>query len=133
MILQFETQTKRQILDITDDISELLDKDVHNSGIINIFVPHTTATVTLAETDPETLEDYLDAFDALIPKLNYRHRHDPPHVVDHILASIIGPSINIPFEDGELLLGTWQDVVLVELDGPRTRNVYITIINNQNG
>jgi len=70
----------------------------------------------------------LDAFEALMPKLHYRHPHDPSHVTDHILASMIGPSVTIPIINGELDLGTWQRVVFIELDGPRERTITLHTI-----
>lgn len=69
----------------------------------------------------------LDAFEELIPRLNYRHPHNPSHVPDHILSSIIGPSLVIPVRNEELDLGIWQRVILVELDGPRERTIVFSI------
>ena len=88
---------------------------------------HTTAALTTADLDPGTDLDMLDAFEALIPKLAYRHPHNPQHVPDHILSALIGTSLALPFENEKLVLGTWQRVVLIELDGPRERVVVVTI------
>lgn len=73
----------------------------------------------------------LDAFEAMIPKLRYRHPHNPAHVPDHILSALIGTSVSLPFEKRKLVLGTWQRVVLVELDGPRERELAISISAEQ--
>ena len=70
----------------------------------------------------------LDAFDQIIPKLDYRHPHDPDHVGDHIMSSIIGSSMVLPFENKKLILGTWQRVVIVEFKGPKNREVLIKIL-----
>ena len=72
----------------------------------------------------------LDAFERMIPKLKYRHPHDPSHVGDHIMSSLIGSSVSIPFENVELILGTWQRVVLVELSGPRDREIVVNLIDS---
>jgi len=64
----------------------------------------------------------------MMPKLNYRHPHDPSHVGDHIMSSIIGPSVTVPFENSKLKLGTWQRVVLVEFSGPREREIVVSFI-----
>ena len=88
-----------------------------------LFVKHTTAAITTADLDPGTDLDMLDAFDVIIPQLTYRHPHNPAHVPDHILSSIIGPSVTIPIKEGKLDVGVWQLVILVELDGPRQREV----------
>jgi len=84
--------------------------------------------LTTADLDPGTDLDLLDAFDAVIPKLNYRHPHDPEHVPDHILSSLIGTSLLFPVKEGEPLLGEWQRIILVEFDGPRTREIAITFM-----
>jgi secondary thiamine-phosphate synthase enzyme len=89
-----------------------------------LSVLHTTAALT-ADLDPGTDLDLLDAFDALVPKLRYRHPHDPGHVGDHILSSLIGTSLCFPVKNGEPLLGTWQRIILVELDGACRRDVVI--------
>lgn len=72
--------------------------------------------------------DILDAFEAMMPKLHYRHPHNPAHVTDHILASVIGSSIIIPVTNGKLEVGAWQRVVLVELDGPREREIIVNFM-----
>jgi secondary thiamine-phosphate synthase enzyme len=122
--ITIKTHKKREVLDITDRLERLLPKA---SGICNMLVLHTTAALTTADLDPGTDLDMLDAFEALIPKLHYRHPHDPQHVPDHILSALIGTSVALPFENGKLLLGTWQRAVLIELDGPRERSVVVTI------
>lgn len=70
----------------------------------------------------------LDAFEGMIPKLQYRHPHDPSHVGDHIMSSIIGPDVAVPIENGELVLGTWQRIFLIEFTKPRTREIVIKFI-----
>jgi secondary thiamine-phosphate synthase enzyme len=92
-----------------------------------LFILHTTAALTTADLDPGTDLDMLDAFEAMIPKLRYRHPHNPEHVPDHILSALIGTSVALPFERGKLILGTWQRVVLIELDGPRERQLVVTV------
>lgn len=125
--LTIRTRKKREISDITENIEELLDKGERQAGICHLFIRHTTAALTTADLDPGTDLDMLDAFEAMIPKLRYRHPHNPAHVPDHILSALIGTSVSLPFEHGKLLLGTWQRVVLVELDGPRARELTLAI------
>src|SRR4051812_31667528 len=128
MLITITTQKKKEIVDITDTINSELAKLSAGSGICALFVKHTTACLTTADLDPGTDQDMLDAFEALMPKLPYRHPHNPAHAVDHILSSLIGPSVTIPIQNGKLDLGTWQRVVLIELDGPRERSVVLTIV-----
>src|SRR5690242_53541 len=120
------TRKKDQVVDITDTIEAHLQEAKTESGICYLFVAHTTCALTTADLDPGTDRDFLDALRDLLPKLSYRHPHDPSHTPDHILSSIIGPFLAIPFTNHKLLLGTWQRVILVELDGPRRRTVHIS-------
>jgi len=121
--LAIKTRKKREVLDITDEIESQLS----GSGLCHVLVLHTTAALTTADLDPGTDLDMLDAFEAMIPKLRYRHPHNPAHVPDHILSALIGTSLSLPFEGGKLQLGTWQRLVLIELDGPRPRELALSI------
>jgi len=126
MVLIVQTKKKKEIIDITDLVNEKVQQKNTIHGFCMLFVKHTTAALTTADLDPGTDLDMLDAFEKLIPKLKYRHPHNPSHVPDHILSSIIGPSLIIPIINGELDLGTWQRVVLIELDGPRERKIILS-------
>ena len=126
-----KTQKKREVVDITDLIEDHLQDASVETGVCNLLVLHTTAALTTADLDPGTDLDMLDAFEAMVPKLRYRHPHDPAHVPDHILSSLIGTFVALPFERGKMLLGTWQRVVLVELDGPRDREIVLTVTPEQ--
>jgi len=125
--LAVNSRKKREVLDLTDRVEQQLAKNGHASGICHLLVLHTTAALTTADLDPGTDLDMLDAFEAMMPKLRYRHPHNPAHVPDHILSALIGTSLSLPFEDRKLLLGTWQRVVLIELDGPRERELAISV------
>ena len=127
-IITIETKKKKSIVDITDNINEFLSKKSKKDGLCSVFIKHTTAAITSADLDPGTDLDMLDAFDQIIPKLDYRHPHDPDHVGDHIMSSIIGSSMVLPFENKKLILGTWQRVVIVEFKGPKNREVLIKIL-----
>jgi secondary thiamine-phosphate synthase enzyme len=127
MELKIETLKKRQVIDITDDIHELLKE---HTRLVNIFVKHTTCGITTADLDPGTDLDLLDALKEIIPDLKWRHPHNPEHAPDHLLSSIIGPGVTVPVKNGKLQLGTWQRIILIELDGPRSRNLEITPVVN---
>lgn len=124
--LSIKTHKKREVLDITGAIAKALRNYDGKSGTCHLCVLHTTAALTTADLDPGTDLDMLDAFEEMIPKLRYRHPHNPAHVPDHILSALIGTSLAVPADKGQLLLGTWQRVVLIELDGPREREVVLT-------
>jgi len=121
--VQISTGKKREVVDITDEVIAALPKT--GGGVVTMFVQHTTAAITTADLDPGTDLDLLDFLDSLVPNKNWRHPHNPAHAPDHLLASLIGASVSVPYQDGQLLLGTWQRIILVEFDGPRTRNVCI--------
>lgn len=120
-----KTRKKREVIDITDRVEGLIAAK-KPTGTCSVFVLHTTAALTTADLDPGTDLDMLDAFDAMVPKLRYRHPHNPAHVGDHILSALIGTSVSLPVENGKLLLGTWQRVILLEFDGPRERELALS-------
>lgn len=121
--MEISTTKKREVVDITDDVTAVVPQA--GSGVVTIFVQHTTAAITTADLDPGTDLDLLDFLNALVPNVQWRHPHNPAHTPDHLLASLIGPSVTVPYQDGKLLLGTWQRIILVELDGPRSRSLCV--------
>ena len=120
--LTINTTDNRQVVDITDQVQKMVDK---SAKAVVVYVAHTTCAITTADLDPGTDLDLLDAVWEMIPKLKYRHPHDPSHVPAHLASSIIGPSVTVPVSDGSLVLGTWQRIILVELDGPRERELAV--------
>jgi secondary thiamine-phosphate synthase enzyme len=120
------TKKNDQIVDITETIETHLRDAPAGDGLCSIFVSHTTCALTTADLDPGTDLDFLDALRHMLPDISYRHPHDPSHTPDHILSSIIGPSVAVPYRNRQLLLGTWQRIVLVELAGPRRRTLHIS-------
>lgn len=125
---QIKTSKKDQIIDITDQINEAIQKSGKKNGACVLSVAHTTCGLTTADLDPGTDLDFLEVLRKLLPKISYRHPHDPSHTPDHILSSIIGTSLSLIFENQTLSLGTWQRAILVELNGPRTRQIACSII-----
>jgi secondary thiamine-phosphate synthase enzyme len=122
--LHISTKKKSEVIDITSEISKVV--PAQGAGTLNVFVQHTTAAITAMDLDPGTDLDFLDFIDSLVPNINWRHLHDPSHSPDHMLASLIGPSLTVPYSEGRLMLGDWQHIVLVECDGPKTRSVIVT-------
>ena len=120
------TRKKDQVVDITDTVENYLREEKNEDGLCSLFVAHTTCAITTADLDPGTDLDLLEALRHLLPKLSYRHPHDPAHAPDHFLSTIIGPSLVIPYARHQLLLGTWQRIILVELDGPRQRTMHMS-------
>ena len=124
--LSIKTDKKREIVDITEEVQAVLRSSI--TGVCHLTVLHTTAALTTADLDPGTDLDMLDAFEQMVPKLNYRHPHNPEHVPDHILSAVIGTSVTLLVENGTLLLGTWQRIVLIELDGGRSRELVLALV-----
>lgn len=122
--MEIQTKDKRQVIDITEEVKKHL---AEGSGVVTVFVAHTTAAVTTADLDPGTDLDLLDGLGGILPDIEWRHPHNPKHAPDHLLASIVGPSVTVPYAAGKLLLGTWQRIILLEFDGPRERKVIMSI------
>ena len=116
------------MLDVTDRIEGYLAKCGIDNGLCNIFVLHTTAAITTGEAIEGTDEDLMETLERLIPNVNFRHAHDPSHAPDHMISSILGPSVVAPIRNGRLYLGTWQRILLVECNGPRNREIVVTVI-----
>jgi secondary thiamine-phosphate synthase enzyme len=128
MEFRVRTSQKYQVIDITPQVAEAVRKADVVEGICCVYVPHATAAVVVNENDdPQVCEDLLDALGRLIPEGIWRHDRVDNNAAAHIKASILGPSETIPVCDGRLLLGTWQAVMLVELDGPRERRLIVTV------
>jgi secondary thiamine-phosphate synthase enzyme len=124
--LRIRTARNREIVDITDEVETFLSNSDAGDGILHLFLLHTTASLGIADLDPGTDLDILDALEAIMPKLNYRHPHDPEHVTEHILSTMLGVSLTVPFANNKPVLGTWQRIVLLEFSGPREREILLT-------
>ncbi len=130
--IAIQTQGFNDIIDITDPVLEILKKSQKTQGIVNIFVTGSTAGVTTIEYEPGLIEDLNQALERLFPStLEYAHNRgsDTGNGHAHIRASFIKPSLTVPFVDGQLKLGTWQQIVLVDFDNrPRRREIIVTVI-----
>lgn len=130
--IRVETHAEGQMIDLTGQAQASIDSSACASGVVTLFVAHTTAAIVISEFEPGLIEDLPDALEGLIPNQDdYRHdrinRDDNAH--SHILGSLLGPSIVVPFDQRKLMLGTWQRIVLIDLDThPRTRSVVIQVM-----
>jgi secondary thiamine-phosphate synthase enzyme len=129
--LKIKTERLKQVVDLTDRLNAILSDNIMAEGLCCVFVTHTTACVTTGEVGEGTEQDLLDIVEQMIPTIDFRHGHDPSHAWSHMASSILGPSLTIPVLDGALVLGTWQSVLLIELDGPRERDVHVTLIRSE--
>ena len=121
------TNARSEMIDITDRIRVLLKDSRIRSGICHVFVPHTTAAVTINENaDPDVPLDILTKMGKIVP-LNDHYRHVEGNSAAHIKATIVGASETVFIENGDLVLGTWQSIFFCEFDGPRTRRVIVML------
>lgn len=126
--LSIASSAKREMIDITAQVADFVARSEQPEGLCNVYVAHATAAVVVNENDdPNICLDALDSLDKLIPAGIWRHDRLDGNAASHIQAVILGPSETIPFRHGKLCLGRWQAVMLVELDGPKTRTVYVTL------
>jgi secondary thiamine-phosphate synthase enzyme len=129
MQLTVKTSSQTEMLDITASIQDAVRKSGLEEGLCFVFVPHTTAAVTINESaDPSVKSDMLKVINQVIPwEAGYRHMEGNSPA--HIKSTLVGASELIAVEKGRLVLGTWQGVFFCEFDGPRTRNVQVTILS----
>jgi secondary thiamine-phosphate synthase enzyme len=128
MILSVKTRERTELIDITSDINQLIQKSGIDQGLCMVYVPHTTAAVTINESaDPSVKSDILMILNQIIPwEANYRHMEGNSPA--HIKSTLVGSSELIAIENRRLILGTWQGVFFCEFDGPRTRKVDVRIV-----
>ena len=129
--LRVKSRSRNEMIDITDDIQEIVDEKNIQQGHVIIYVPHTTAGVTINEgADPSVQRDIIETLKQIIPENNNYH-HLEGNSDAHIKASLLGSSVNVIIKDSRLVLGTWQHIFFYEGDGPRNRKVYVEIISKK--
>ncbi len=138
MQLTINTEKKQELINITNKVEEIVKKSGIKEGLCQIYAQHTTAAILINENEERLIGDINCFFEELIPSNNhYKHddiekRNCPPNerknAPAHLKAMLIGSSKTIPIKSGKLDLGTWQSIILAEFDGPRNRNIIITII-----
>lgn len=125
-----QTKKTTDMVNITTDIQRQVTADGAKDGLVVVYVPHTTAGITINEgVDPSVKEDIVATMNEIVP-WNRVYGHAEGNSPAHIKASIIGSSVTLILEDGRLMLGQWQRVFLCEFDGPRTRKVWLKILRD---
>lgn len=132
--ISFWSKGETDIADITTQIQGELDALKVKDGVITVFIPGSTAGVTTIEHEPGLINDFKKMIERLIPQnVNYAHdmRWHDGNGHSHIRASIIGPSLTVPFKNKKLLLGSWQQIVIIDFDNrPRSRKILLQIIGD---
>lgn len=126
--LKVISKKRNEMIDITNDVQRLIDQENIQDGFVIVYIPHTTAGITINEgADPNVQRDIIETLNRIIPESgNYLHSEGNSDA--HIKASIIGSSVVVLIENSRLVLGTWQHIFFYEGDGPRSRKVYLEII-----
>lgn len=127
MQITLETEQRLTTVDLTDRVRDAVASDI-DRGLCTVFVAHTTAAVLLQEDEERLRTDLEEFFADVVPDEGHAHDRLDGNADSHLRASIVGPSVTIPVENGSLAMGTWQSVLLAEFDGPRTRTVSVTTV-----
>ena len=126
--LSVRSRNRADVVDITDRVEELVKESGIETGLCQVYVPHTTAGVFINENaDPDVMADFLSTLDRLVPWEN-DYRHAEGNAAAHIKSSLIGTSQTVPVRDGRLALGRWQGIYFAEFDGPRARHLQVTLL-----
>ena len=121
------TTSRTELVDITSQVAAALAELAPEAGLCHVYVPHTTAAVVINESaDPDVARDLAAAYQAMVPEIRFAHAEGNSDA--HLLATLLGSSVAVPVDNGRLRLGTWQGVFLVDLDGPRTRRVWVSVV-----
>ena len=129
--ISVKTRSKIEMIDITRLVSDVVRHSNVKHGLCIVFVPHTTAAITINENaDPAVLKDIIEELNKIIP-LQDNYRHMEGNSAAHIKATLTGSSQTVIIENGELQLGIWQSLFFCEYDGPRNRKVWVKIIKNE--
>jgi len=129
--ISVKTIKRLEFVDITRSVQDIVDKKKISSGIVYLFVPHTTAGITINENaDPSVKKDLIDSLTRLLPQ-TAKYSHAEGNSDAHVKSTLMGQSLNLFVENGKLALGTWQGIYFCEGDGPRAREVWVKIIENK--
>lgn len=127
-IIPIRTIERHQFVDITDKVQKCITEAGFKDGLVCVFVPHTTAGVTINENaDPDVVYDVLETLAKVIPE-RAGYRHVEGNSDSHVKSSLIAPSLTVIVENGKLQLGTWQGIYFTEFDGPRNRQCWVKMI-----
>src|SRR5688500_12040022 len=122
------TQQRSQMVEVTEEVRRRLKAAGVSAGRVTVYVPHTTAGITINENaDPDVVHDFLAQLDRMVPWEQPFYRHGEGNSAAHVKASMMGSSVTVIFEAGELKLGRWQGIWFCEFDGPRERDVWVRI------
>ena len=127
-VITVTTHSRNEMVDITSKVREVVERSEVKEGICVIYTAHTTAAITINENaDPAVPQDITSFFNKLVPP-NAGYKHAEGNSDSHIKTTLVSPSITVIIHEGRLLLGTWQGIFFCEYDGPRTRKVFVKVV-----
>lgn len=128
-MIEIETKKSIEVIDITSQVQKAVEESKLESGLCLVFTIHTTTGVAINEGESGLIQDILNLMNTLVPRgAGYMHDRSDGNAHAHLQAVLLGNSATIPVEKGRLVLGTWQRILFLELDGPRRRRVYVKVI-----
>ena len=123
------TDEHTQLVDVTEMVRREVRAAKMRDGVVTVFVPHTTAGVTIQENaDPDVVRDFIVALERAVPWESRDYRHSEGNTAAHVKASLVGSSVQVIVRSGELALGTWQSIYFCEFDGPRSRKLWLHLV-----
>ena len=126
--LSVKTNEHTEFLEITGKVQQVVTESGVKDGVCTVFVPHTTAGVTINENaDPDVVSDMIYALDKAVPWDSTHYKHSEGNTAAHVKSSMMGHSVHVLVRGGKLQFGTWQGIYLCEFDGPRSRKVWVTV------
>lgn len=132
--LSIRSHQCQEMIDLTEQVQETVSHAGVNRGTVYVYVPHTTAGITINEcSDPDVVHDMLKQLDVIVPAKQSFYRHAEGNSAAHLKASIMGSSVTVVIHNGLLLLGRWQGIWFCEFDGPRGRKVIVRVRSDQTG
>ena len=128
--ISVKTRKHCEFIDVTRDVQEIVGKSGVTRGVCQVFVPHTTAGITINENaDPDVIRDIIGELDTIVP-IDHNYAHVEGNSAAHIKSSLMGCSQTVLIEGSRLALGTWQSLFFCEFDGPRTRSLWVKVIKD---
>jgi secondary thiamine-phosphate synthase enzyme len=126
--LKISTHQHTEFIEITGDVQSAVTESGIPDGICTVFVPHTTAGITINENaDPDVVSDMIGALEKIVPWKSPHYRHGEGNTAAHVKSSLLGHSVQVPVRAGRLQFGTWQGIYFCEFDGPRSRRVWVSV------
>ncbi|MEX2672644.1 MAG: secondary thiamine-phosphate synthase enzyme YjbQ [Phycisphaeraceae bacterium] len=130
--LSVSSRKRDQMIEVTAQVQRLVKEAALGEGHVIVYVPHTTAGVTINENaDPDVVHDMLVQLDEMVPWKQPFYRHSEGNSASHVKASMMGSSVTVLVRDGKLVLGTWQGIYFCDFDGPRTRSLHLQLVSTE--